>query len=248
MAATDNWLVVVPTELKFRFELRKNVPCTLTLQNPTGDRVAFKVKTTSPKKYCVRPSSGIVEPGGSKEVQVIMQAQREYPPSLADCKDKFLVQCVKLAGSAASDAKEVTSDMFDVTKQRDIRQTKLRVVLVGPPKPPSPVPEGVEEPTSPATLAYRDASAGAAGGLRDQLGAAQEDKAAIRKRLELLEDRSAAGGGTRGGSGGAQQQLAKAPGGFGVLHLVIVAILAFLIGHFAHVNVPLLTEKFNLKP
>lgn len=59
------------------------MPCTLTLQNPTGDRVAFKVKTTSPKKYCVRPSSGIVEPGSSKEVQVIMQAQREYPPSLA---------------------------------------------------------------------------------------------------------------------------------------------------------------------
>jgi hypothetical protein len=59
------------------------VPCTLALQNPGGERVAFKVKTTSPKKYCVRPSSGIVEPGSSKEVQVIMQAQREYPPSLA---------------------------------------------------------------------------------------------------------------------------------------------------------------------
>ncbi len=43
----------------------------------------LQVKTTSPKKYCVRPSSGIVEPGSSKEVQVIMQAQREYPPSLA---------------------------------------------------------------------------------------------------------------------------------------------------------------------
>ena len=69
-----------------RFELRKNVPCTLTLQNPTGERVAFKVKTTSPKKYCVRPSSGIVEPGSSKEVQVIMQAQREYPPSLAGAR------------------------------------------------------------------------------------------------------------------------------------------------------------------
>ena len=118
----DNFLIVAPTELKFRrgllfltvpsslawwacrsagrraaphpratlvhrpycrFELRKNVPCTLTLQNPTGERVAFKVKTTSPKKYCVRPSSGFVEPGSSKEVQVIMQAQREYPPSLA---------------------------------------------------------------------------------------------------------------------------------------------------------------------
>lgn len=36
----------------------------------------------------------------------------------ADCKDKFLVQCVKLG---PSDAKEVTSDMFDAAKQKDIR-------------------------------------------------------------------------------------------------------------------------------
>ncbi|PRW50828.1 Vesicle-associated 1-2 [Chlorella sorokiniana] len=229
--AAENFLVVGPTELKFRFELRKNVPCTLTLQNPTGERVAFKVKTTSPKKYCVRPSSGIVEPGSSKEVQVIMQAQREYPPSLADCKDKFLVQCVKLG---SSDAKEVTPDMFDATKQRDIRQTKLRVVLVGPPKPPSPVPEGVEEPVSPATLGYKDAPSSTAGGV---VSAAAEDKAEIRKRLEMLEDRSAAGGGRA-----TAQQPAKARGGFGVVHLLLVALLAFLVGHFANVSVPLLTD------
>lgn len=45
------------------------------------------------------------------------------------------------------------------------RQTKLRVVLVGPPKPPSPVPEGVEEPNSPATMGYKDASQGTAGAI-----------------------------------------------------------------------------------
>jgi len=32
-----------------------------------------QVKTTSPKKYCVRPSTGYVDPGSSKDVQVIMQ-------------------------------------------------------------------------------------------------------------------------------------------------------------------------------
>ena len=37
----------------------------------------------------------------------------------ADCKDKFLVQCVKLA--PGSDAKEVTPDMFDASRQKDIR-------------------------------------------------------------------------------------------------------------------------------
>ena len=43
-------------------------------------------------------------------------------PWLADCKDKFLVQCVKLG---SSDAKEVTPDMFDATKQKDIRCVRL---------------------------------------------------------------------------------------------------------------------------
>lgn len=66
-------LQISPSELKFRFELRKTIPVTLSLSNPGKEKLAFKVKTTSPKKYCVRPSSGVVEPGSSKDVQVIMQ-------------------------------------------------------------------------------------------------------------------------------------------------------------------------------
>jgi len=130
-----------------RFELRKNIPVTMQLTNTTGDRVAFKVKTTSPKKYCVRPSSGIIEPNAVKEVQVILQSQREPPVSYADCRDKFLVQCIKIDASV----KEVTSELFaDPTKAKEMKQTKLRVVMIPPAKPPSPVPEGNEsEPTSP---------------------------------------------------------------------------------------------------
>ena len=41
-------------------------------------------------------------------------------PAAADCKDKFLVQCVKLG--PGEDAKEVTPEMFDATKAKDIRQ------------------------------------------------------------------------------------------------------------------------------
>ena len=63
-------LQIHPSELKFRFELKKNIPVTVSLHNPTGERIAFKVKTTSPKKYCVLPSSGFVEPNSTKDVQV----------------------------------------------------------------------------------------------------------------------------------------------------------------------------------
>lgn len=76
-------------------------------------------------------------------VQVIMQAQREYPPSLADCKDKFLVQTC----TVSRDVTEASPDIFESGSTSDIKHTKLRVVLLGPPKPPSPVPEGIEEDT-----------------------------------------------------------------------------------------------------
>jgi hypothetical protein len=44
------------------------VTSTLTLRNPTNDPVIFKVKTTAPKQYCVRPNSGLL---GAKEEAVI---------------------------------------------------------------------------------------------------------------------------------------------------------------------------------
>ena len=199
MAASD--LTIQPSELKFRFELRKNIPVTLSLHNPGQERVAFKVKTTSPKKYCVRPSSGIVEPGTTKDVQVIMQAQREYPPTgLQDCKDKFLVQTIKVADSVT----DITPDLFDAPGSSGLKQTKLRVVLVGPPKPPSPVPEGVEEEAStPDKTTFSDATgttpATSQNGqelaqitqernkLRDTLQRVEQDKANIKKRLEQLQ-------------------------------------------------------------
>lgn len=54
------------------------------------------------------------------------QAQREYPPSLEDVKDKFLVQYTV----APPGTREVTADTFDPATNKDIRQTKLRVLLV----------------------------------------------------------------------------------------------------------------------
>jgi ABC-type maltose transport system permease subunit len=40
----------------------------LKLSNPSEKRVLFKVKTTAPKRYCVRPNSGLIEPGGKVAV------------------------------------------------------------------------------------------------------------------------------------------------------------------------------------
>jgi len=41
----------------------------LSVRNPNNLPVAFKVKTTAPKQYCVRPNSGRIDPGESVDVQ-----------------------------------------------------------------------------------------------------------------------------------------------------------------------------------
>lgn len=40
----------------------------MKLTNPSDKKVLFKIKTTAPKKYCVRPNSGVLEPKNFIEI------------------------------------------------------------------------------------------------------------------------------------------------------------------------------------
>lgn len=44
------------------------VTSNMRLNNPTDNVILFKIKTTAPKKYCVRPNCGSLEAGASAEV------------------------------------------------------------------------------------------------------------------------------------------------------------------------------------
>ncbi|XP_023636883.1 vesicle-associated protein 1-3 isoform X3 [Capsella rubella] len=142
---TGDLVNIHPTELKFPFELKKQSSCSMQLTNKTTQCVAFKVKTTNPRKYCVRPNTGVVLPGDSCNVTVTMQAQKEAPLDM-QCKDKFLVQTVIVSDGTTS--KDVLAEMFTKEAGRVIEDFKLRVVYI-PANPPSPVPEGSEEGNSP---------------------------------------------------------------------------------------------------
>ena len=48
----------------------------LKIKNPTNKRVCFKVKTTAPRQYCVRPNGGILE---SKQSQTVVGKTEIYP-------------------------------------------------------------------------------------------------------------------------------------------------------------------------
>lgn len=149
---TGDLLNIHPTELKFPFELKKQSSCSMQLTNKTDQYVAFKVKTTNPKKYCVRPNTGVVLPGATCNVTVTMQAQKEAPPDM-QCKDKFLLQSV-VAPTAAT-AKDITTEMFNKVDGKVVEEFKLRVVYI-PANPPSPVPEGSEEGSSPRASVHEN--------------------------------------------------------------------------------------------
>lgn len=48
-----------------------NVVCTTTLKlaNSGNERLAYKIKTTAPKRYCVKPNSGFLEAHANTNVQ-----------------------------------------------------------------------------------------------------------------------------------------------------------------------------------
>lgn len=99
----------------------------LSLENTGSEPIIFKVKTTAPKLYCVRPNVGRVEPHSKVQVEgkntcrrctrfrllllsnesyiVYLQAFKEEPPLEKPCKDKFLIL------SATVDAADAMADL-----------------------------------------------------------------------------------------------------------------------------------------
>lgn len=68
---------------------------TITLKNMSSTmRVSFKIKTTSPEKFRVRPSSGILFP--EKEMVISIVLQQEYNVRGLLHADRFLVMCLPL--------------------------------------------------------------------------------------------------------------------------------------------------------
>ncbi|SJL07605.1 uncharacterized protein ARMOST_10955 [Armillaria ostoyae] len=117
--------------LGFTRPLTQLVKRTLSITNPNAQPVAFKVKTTAPRLYCVRPNSGRVEPGETVEVAVMLQAMKEDPPLNAKCKDKFLIQSTFITPEKESKAlHDIWSTPEGATDEAKVFQQKLKVAYL----------------------------------------------------------------------------------------------------------------------
>jgi len=83
-------LQISPTILNFPLPHNKPILRNLKLQNITNETVYFKIKATAPKRYSVRPTTDLILPGETKEVQVILNYMKD-PVSDPRATDSFQV-------------------------------------------------------------------------------------------------------------------------------------------------------------
>ncbi|XP_026097369.1 vesicle-associated membrane protein-associated protein A [Carassius auratus] len=126
MSRLEQVLILDPSsDLRFRGPFTDVVTANLKLKNPSDRRVCFKVKTTAPRRYCVRPNSGVIDPGSTVTVSVMLQPF-EYDPN-EKSKHKFMVQSI-LVPAGASDLEALWKD----ARPDDLMDSKLRCVFEMP--------------------------------------------------------------------------------------------------------------------
>lgn len=98
----------------------------INVENVSDKYVLYKIKTTSPDRYRVRPNSGLLQPGISAKITVVLQSGYQVQSIL---KDKFLIL------SMVSDRDVNPQEMSDVWKQSEnakVEQHRLKCSVVEP--------------------------------------------------------------------------------------------------------------------
>lgn len=140
---------ISPDVLEYKSPLTRQSTEYVTVKNNSDQAVAFKVKTTAPKFYCVRPNASVVAPGETVDVQVIFLGLPESPQPDYKCRDKFLV--ITLPSPYDLGAKSVSEAWADLEaefKQQAIsKKIKVRYLIDSEAeKNPDSVPEQVTQP------------------------------------------------------------------------------------------------------
>ena len=165
-----------PAALNFGVALNKASMQQLRTRNTSSSNVAytFKVKTTNPKRYSVRPNVGVVWPSKDVTVTVQLPAMKEYPSDMNKCKDKFQVLTLPLKSEMAEKLKSMSADqqrneLTDLWASNDAKDAvvdKIRCAMTFdssfrgvpiaeeehpiPPYSPETVPQATGEANTPA--------------------------------------------------------------------------------------------------
>ena len=159
----------------------------LTIYNTTeSEYLTFKVKTTRPMRYLVRPNQGLIGPGGSATIVVILQ-QKDCTELLQldmdeqqSMNDKFLVQAAlvdtEFATSVAEnknpkDVTEALTQKWTTLDKKDTFSKKLKCRFTKTPTTTSTPDDDVQE----------------AKGLDDGLGKQQTQSSSTQKKSVMFQ-------------------------------------------------------------
>jgi len=127
-------------ELTFQVEPGKECVETIVLESQVkGESVLFKVKTTEPGRYYVRPYVGLIRARQTAKIELIFNAMTELPPGLEKLSDRFLVQVARVPAGSGATAGDTDPDPSSIdaalkfwkdVKSSDVLSEKLKVKLI----------------------------------------------------------------------------------------------------------------------
>eukprot|EP00038_Savillea_parva_P003586 m.127831 g.127831 ORF g.127831 m.127831 type:complete len:598 (+) comp11218_c0_seq2:482-2275(+) len=150
-----------PKELVFSGD--KVLAATLTVTNTSDGPIAFKIKTTSPTSYRVRPNNGVLAVGASTDVDL---SRRSISPVHDPFRDKFLVMVTNVGGSDIDDGNvtdkshEEVSDYFKTLMRGQISEFRLFTNYPGTGRVGSPLAAGARSAAARAAAANSAVSGG----------------------------------------------------------------------------------------
>lgn len=144
--APNSSVILEPAEsLAFTLQAQTAPQAVLTIRNVSDSRkIAFKVKTTRPLRYLVRPNQGMLGPNGSAAIMVILQQRdcdellRLEPSERGLANDKFLVQSIfaddgfyeSVKTKSAKEMADELTNMWARTDKKSLANKKLRCRFV----------------------------------------------------------------------------------------------------------------------
>ncbi|CAJ1384167.1 unnamed protein product [Effrenium voratum] len=188
-----------PEAVEFRTARDGSLTAWVRLQNTWEGQVAYKIKTTSPKDFTIKPASGSIRMGEFHDVQIVRKTAEEGGSPESSKKVKFLVQAAavttqaqKLLLYAADKGKAAGRTKFwDSIPKEELQEQQLPVKLEERDEFHDAVEESQEQSVD-ATVSEL---------WKARKARAQELKAA--KSGEALEEGPPGGAAGAGGAGGA---------------------------------------------
>ncbi|KAI5077748.1 hypothetical protein GOP47_0007572 [Adiantum capillus-veneris] len=121
-------------EVIFKFELGQKCKSLLHIRNLMHTMpVAFKLQTTSPHKFRVRPPNGYVQPLSELTIDIILKPQQELPPSFPFSTEKFVLKTALAHNTNGNSSlpEGLPDAWFSSPQTRVFIDAKLKVIYIG---------------------------------------------------------------------------------------------------------------------